>query len=204
MGLLSSTSSLARYMVRGKPDAPIIETARRGLSENRFREIDQSAREKSVGWTSLETPYRPDFEDSSFLVGPFFIFALRVDKKKVPPKLFKKHHTLAMEEKLAKSGRDFLSRDEKSDLKESVLNALLTRMPATPDIYDVVWNVEESWAWFFSGTKSANEDFETLFSKSFNLSVIRLFPYSEAGFASGLDDSRQSLLSKLQPTQFAG
>ncbi len=204
MGLLSPSLSLARYIVREKPDGPIIETVYNGLRKQRFREIDDKPLEKSAGWTSFETPYRPDFEGSSFIVGPYFIFSLRIDKKSVPARLLKKHHTIEMEKRLADSGRKYLSREEKEMIKENVLNRLLARMPATPNIFDVVWNCEESYAWFFSGTKSANEQFETSFLESFNISAVRLFPYSEADLAANLNDSERDLLLKLEPTNFAG
>ena len=107
-----------------------------------------------------------------------------------------------MEKKLADTGREYLSRNEKEIIREHVLNNLLIRIPAVPDIYDVIWNYEESYAWFFSGTKAANEEFESLFLKSFKISAIRLFPYTEADLVANLSDSERDLLQNLQPARF--
>jgi hypothetical protein len=76
------------------------------------------------------------------------------------------------------------------------------RIPATPNIYDLVWNYEDSVVWFFSNLKAANEELETLFAKSFNLSLIRLFPYTAAELSSDLSDSQRDKLQKISPTQF--
>ena len=103
---------------------------------------------------------------------------------------------------MVESGRDYLSKTEKKMIKDHVLNALILRIPATPNIYDVVWNYEESSLWFFSNLKAANEELETLFSKSFRLSLIRIFPYTAADISSNLKDSQRDELRNISPTQF--
>jgi hypothetical protein len=65
-----------------------------------------------------------------------------------------------------------------------------------------VWNYEDSVIWFFTNLKAANEELENLFSKSFNLSLIRLFPYTAAELSSGLSDSQLDELQKISPTLF--
>ena len=57
---------------------------------------------------------------------------------------------------------------------------------------------------FTNSLKSANEEFETLFGKTFNLSLIRLFPYTIADLTSGLTDQDKDVLNKLGPTNFMG
>ena len=76
-----------------------------------------------------------------------------------------------------------------------------TRIPATPNIYDIIWNYEEGVLWFFSNLKSANEELETLFTRSFKLSLIRMFPYT-AGLNAGLSGPDKDCLDQLKPTLF--
>ena len=78
----------------------------------------------------------------------------------------------------------------------------LLRVPATPNIYDIVWNYEKSIICFFSNNKSVNEDFETLFQRSFKTHLIKIFPYSEADILSGLSDKERDALSLLSLTNF--
>lgn len=203
MSLLSASVSITRYRVDGVLEKPVIDTVTRGLKKNAIREIIDDQPGNSVGWTSLETPYLPDFEGSSFVFGTYLVFSMRLDKKTIPPKLIKKEVTLETARQLEKSGRQFLSRNEKNAIKEHVTARLARRIPATPNIYDLIWNVEESWLWFFSNLKAANEALETLFLKSFKLSLIRLFPFTTADLAAGLSEAERDRLIKLTPTKFA-
>lgn len=202
MSILSSTVSITRYQVRGKISAPVVNNIRDGLKSNTISEIDNQISDKSVGWTSFDKPFQPDFEGSSFVYGNYFVFALRIDKKNIAAKVLKKHYTMEVAKRMADSGRDFLSKNEKKLVKEHVISELSLRIPATPNIYDLVWNYEDSIVWFFSNLKAANEELETLFSKSFNLSLIRLFPYTAAQLSADLSDSQIDELQKISPTQF--
>ena len=203
MGILSSSVSVTRYKVEGKLAEPVLETVGNGLKKNAIAEIDDDISDKAVGWTSFHKPYQPDFYGSSFVYGKDLVFSLRIDKKRIPAKVLKKHFMIESTRLLAKSGREFLSRNEKSVLKDQIIDRLSLRIPATPNVYDLIWSYEESSLWFFSSLKAANEDLETLFKRSFNLTLIRLFPYTTADLVLGLTDSERDILKDLTPTQFA-
>lgn len=200
MGILSSTAAITRYRVEGKPEEPVMETVAEGLRKNAIADIDEEAQEKSMGWTAFENPFKPDFEGASFVIGSHLVFCLRIDKKSVPTKIVNKHFNVAMAKKLADESRSHLTRNEKKLLKEEVSNHLTLRIPATPNIYDLLWNLEEGVLWFFSNQKGANEELETLFARSFGLHLIRIFPYTLADFL--LDADKKDRLTELTPTQF--
>ena len=202
MGILSSSVSITRYQVKGNLKTPILETVANGFRKNAITEIDEDVSENAVGWTSFHNPFQPDFSGSSFVYGNYFVFSLHVDKKSISPKLFKKHFTMESAKHLASSGRQFLSRSEKKVLKDQVFHKLSVRIPATPNIYDAIWNYEESCLWFFSNLKAANEELETLFSRSFQITLIRLFPYTAANLTMALSGSEKDQLSSLSPSGF--
>ena len=202
MSILSSSVSITRYAVHGKLSAPIIDNVVDGLKNNTIAEIDNQILDKAVGWTSFDQPFQPSFDGSSFVFGNFFVFALRVDKKNITAKVLKKHYTIEAAKRMSESGRGYLSKNEKKLIKEHVISGLSLRIPATPNIYDLIWNYEESQVWFFTNLKAANEELETLFSKSFDLSLIRIFPYTAAELSSGLSDSQRDELRKIAPTRF--
>ncbi len=202
MGLLSASISLARYCVEGELSKPILKTLADALKKNAIMEIDNDIAEKTAGWTSFHTPYIPDFSGSSFSIGTYMVFSMRIDKKSLPSKVVNKHYTMEMAQTLAKSGRSFLTREEKKMIKETVTNKLLRQIPATPNIYDIVWDYEGRRLMFFSNLKSANEAFETLFSQSFHLKLYRLFPYTTAELSAGLSGAELDRLSQLTPTRF--
>lgn len=203
MGILSSSVSITRYRVEGKLPDPVLDTVRKGLKKNSILEIDNEASDRAVGWTSFESPYIPDFNNSSFIIGSHFVFSMRIDKKSIPAKVIKKQYAMDMAKKLDATGRDFLSKAEKKQIKDHVIHVLSLRIPATPNIYDVIWNYEEASLLFLSNLKNSNEELETLFSKSFKLTLIRLFPFTMAQITSGLSDSEKDVVTKLEPTFFS-
>ena len=204
MSLLSSSVSVTRYRVEGSLEAPVLETAAAALQKYAISEIDDQASQKVSGWTSFEKPYQPDFSGSSFLFGAYLVFALRIDKKTIAPKVFQKHFMIESARRLSESGRQYLSRHEKQRIKELVIDGLNLKIPATPHVYDIIWNYEQSLLWFFSNLKAANEELETLFLRSFNLTLIRMFPYTAAFLNSDLSDTEKDILLKLAPTRFKG
>jgi DNA recombination-dependent growth factor C len=140
---------------------------------------------------------------STYAYGTYLVFALRIDKKTIPSKVVKKHFMIESARRLADSGRQYLSRNEKQTIKDLVIDRLNLKVPATPNVYDIIWNYEDSALWFFSNLKAANEELETLFVKSFDLSLIRVIPYTAAHLDSGLTDTEKDLFLKLSPTNFA-
>ncbi len=204
MGLLSASVSITRYKVEGQLEAPVLERVAEALQENAISDIDDQAPEKISGWTSFEKPYQPDFSGSSFVYGAYLIFALRIDKKAIPAKVVQKHFMIESARRLAESGRQYLSRNEKQRIKDHVVDGLSLKVPATPNVYDIIWNYEDSFLWFFSNLKAANEELETLFLRSFDLTLVRMFPYTAAHLNADLADTEKDILLKLTPTNFRG
>ena len=106
--------------------------------------------------------------------------------------------------RLAESGRQYLSRDEKQRIKDQVVDGLSLKVPATPNVYDIIWNYERSFLWFFSNLKAANEELETFFLRSFDLTLVRMFPYTAGHLNADLADSEKDILLRLTPTNFKG
>ncbi|MGA9535518.1 MAG: recombination-associated protein RdgC [Desulfobacterales bacterium] len=204
MGLLSQSVSITRYRVQGQLEEPVLDTISRALKRHAVLDIDNDAAEKSCGWTSFENPFAPEFEGSNHLFGSYMVFSLRVDKKSIPTKILKKHFSIEETKRLVASGRQFFSRNEKKLLKEEVLHRMSLRIPATPHIYDLIWNYEGGKLWFFSNLKSANEELETLFAESFKLSLIRMFPYTAAEMDADLSDSERDRLNQISPINMTG
>ena len=90
MSLFSSSVSITRYKVHGKIKPPVIETVANGLANHTISEIDNQISDMTVGWTSFEKPFQPDFSGSSFVYGNYFVFSLRIDKKNIAAKDIKK------------------------------------------------------------------------------------------------------------------
>jgi len=202
MGLLSSSVSINRYYVEGKIEDPVLGIVKNGLTRYAFKETGEDPSDKITGWTSFNNHFKPDFEGSSFVLSDYFVFSLRIDKKSISSKIIKKYLYFETLKRIEESRQRYLSANEKKLVKEHVMALLFLRVPATPNIYDIVWDYEKSLLYFFSNNKSANEELETLFLKSFKQHLIKIFPYSEADLLSGLSDTERDSLSHLSSTKF--
>ncbi|MFP4476554.1 MAG: recombination-associated protein RdgC [Desulfatibacillaceae bacterium] len=203
MGLLSASVSITRYMVNGKIEDPFFENVGAALNKHVIPDIEGEQQDKAVGWTSFERPYEPGFEGSTWVIGQYAVFSLRIDKKSVPAKVVKKNFEIECRKRLAESGREFLGREEKKQIKEQIHNVLLTRVPAVPNVYDLIWNYEEGTLWFMASQKGAREELETLFLQSFNVPLIPMFPFTVAELAAGLTPEQIDVLATTAPTRFA-
>lgn len=202
MGLLSSSVSINRYHVDGKFTDSILEIVREGLIKYSFKEIGEESSDKISGWTSFNNHFNPDFSGSSFIIDDVFVFSFRIDKKTLSPKIIKKFYHIEMAKQLEKSEKDYLTANEKKQIKEHVLNVLYLRIPATPNVFDIVWNFEKSTLWFFSNNKAANEELEIFFQKSFKFRLIKIFPFFEANLLLDLQETERDKLSGLSPSIF--
>ncbi len=202
MGLISSTHSMSRYHIEGEFDGSIMESVRTGLIQKAMPEIESEYDEISAGWTPFESPYKPNFEKYSFIFGTYFLFSLRIDKKSIPTKVVQKHMALEIEKKKEESGREFLSKNEKTEIKEMILDILMHKIPSIPNIYDVLWSYEEKNLILFSTQKAANELFETLFLNSFNHKPIRIFPYTMIEKMGKLTATQMDRFMTLSPLKY--
>ena len=202
MGILASSVSITQYLVDGSLVEPIIETVYNGLKKHAIEEIDNDPSDKAIGWSSFNDPFAAQIDPSSFLVGSHFVFSMRIDKKTIPAKVIQKHYTREMNKRLAANDREFLSKTEKKEIKDQVIQMLSMRIPATPNLYDIIWDYEAAKLWFFSNLKGANEELETLFTRSFSLKLIRLFPYTMVALTSHLSDAEKDVMTMLPATRF--
>jgi recombination associated protein RdgC len=203
MGILSSTHSITRYHINGKIESSINEKVQAGLIKYSIPKIENEYDEITAGWTPLESPYNPDFENFSFTFGTYFVFSLRVDKKSIPAKLIQKYMAVEIEKKKKKSGREFISKNEKSEIKEFIIDILMHKIPAVPNLYDVLWDYENNNLYLYTTQKAANEFFETLFLKSFKLKPIRLFPYTIVETKSLFSNPQKDKILTLTPLKYS-
>ena len=203
MGFLSATHSMSRYHILDAFDTEPMEQVRDGLIQHAIPTLENEYEEISAGWTPFESPYLPDFEQFSFVFGTYFLFSLRIDKKSIPAKLVHKQMAIEIEKKKRSSGRDFVSKNEKSEIKETIMDVLMQKMPAIPNVYDVLWDYDAKNLFLFTTQKAANEFFETIFFKSFNLKPVRLFPYTLVETRSAFSSANKDRILTLTPCHFS-
>ena len=204
MGLISATHSICRYHINGKIDGSLLEEIKNGLVLNSMPVQENYYDEISAGWTPFESPYNPDFEKYPFQFGSYFVFSLRIDKKSIPKNLIQKHMAIEIAKKMEKSEQEFISKAEKKEIREVVVDVLMHKIPANPSIYEILWNYEANTLYFFSTQKAANAMFETIFFKSFNLKAVSLFPYTLVETGSKFSDTQKDKIMSLTPLNIRG
>lgn len=200
MGLLSSSSSFVRYKVVGNVPENFWDFAAERIAQHAFRDIDDNYEERSVGWVSVLNMFDSSFEYTSFAVGDYIALTLRIDERKVAPKVLKKF-CLKEEERLKKERQiPKLSRVQKLDIKESVRLMLLKKAVPVPSTYDLCWNLADSTLLFFSTSEKAQAELEDFFKETFDLSLMLQIPYLTAEHLIGAE--QQESLSRVTPAIF--
>jgi hypothetical protein len=180
MGIMSASGSFTRYrIVEDVPKGLWLEIQDR-LAGDSFQEIEDTADENAWGWVSIEDMLDTQWASGSPFKGEYVAFALRLDTRRIPAAVFKKHYQVALQEATAKAkeqGKKFVGREAKKELKENVKLWLLRQTLPVPAIFDVVWNMRTNRILLGSTQRTARTLFEDQFAKTFELHLEPLTPY---------------------------
>lgn len=208
MPILSASLGLTRYrVVEDIPDS-LWREAPKLLQDNAFRDIDATVDERSFGWCNIDNMLDLAWADSPPEKGHYLCFTLRLDTRRIPPAVFKKHCMIALTEELAHAkaeGKAFLSKDRRREIKDQVMLRLRARSLPVPAVFDVVWNMQTGRILFCSTNSKAKALFEDLFeatfgAASFKLTLEPLTPFFLAGDMLG--EAAIPRLETLEPTNF--
>lgn len=177
MGFLAASTGLTRYRLVDEVGDDVLADVPRRLKSFAFVDIDQGAEERSFGWVSFDDLLDADWQAAGPDKGPYLAFSLRLDTRRVPPAVFKKHWLLALKQKrieLAEQGRKFLTRDQKNELREQVRQRLLARSLPIPAVFDVVWSVRDNRVYLAATNAKVRTLFEDMFARTFELELAPL------------------------------
>jgi DNA recombination-dependent growth factor C len=201
MSFLKSSTGFTRFRISGDVPRTLWPEITDLLRRNSFTDIDELPEERSAGWTAYGDILDTNFGAAPVEKGPYIVFSLRLDTRRVPPGVIKKHLALAVKKEEAQNremGRKFISRERRKELKEQVLHKLRMRFLPVPAEFEVVWNTVDSIV-FFASTRAQMVDlFEEMFVRTFNLHLTPLTPYELATSLSG----DATLLEDLEATEF--
>lgn len=205
MGFMSASVGFTRYrIVENEIPQSLWGEVEDRLKRNAFKDIDASAEERSFGWVSFDNMLDPDFMLCPPEKGMFLAFTLRLDTRRIPPAIMKKHVTMAMNEAMQamrEQGKKFLSKEQKAEIKDQVELRLRARTLPIPACFDVLWDTESQTVYIASTQSKLTELFEELFTHTFGLNLEPVTPYFQALRALGED--RKKELDDFEPTIFA-
>jgi DNA recombination-dependent growth factor C len=202
MSFLKGSTSFTRFRITDPVSPALWPEAPDKLRQYAFKDIDETPEERSYGWVSFEDMLDALWRANPAEKGGYIVFSLRLDTRRVPPAVIKKHLALALKKEEAlnrEQGKKFISRERKKELKEQVMLRLKQRFLPIPAEFHVVWNTAESLVYFASTQQKMIDLFQECFTRTFNLHLEPLGPYELA--AKLLKDAAP--LDTLEPTQFA-
>ncbi|NLX19085.1 MAG: recombination-associated protein RdgC [Desulfobulbus sp.] len=177
MGLLSGSASFTRFTVVGELPASFWEFAAQRIAALRFKDIDDTMDEFSIGWVSVADMFDSDFAYSSYAAGDYLVLTMRVDERKVAPSVLKKY-VMKEEERLKKEKQvPRLSRSARVEIRERVRAELIRRSPPVPLTCDLYWSLADNTVLFFSTSKKAIALLEDLFKETFQVSLVLQIPW---------------------------
>ncbi len=200
MGLLSSSSTFVRYKVEGNLPDNFMDFADSQIKRFSFRDIDDTYDEFSVGWVSVLNMFDAEFQYASFSAGDYICLTMRMDERKVSPKILKKF--CLKEEERIKRDRQIpkLNRHQKLEIKENMQLMLMKRAMPVPATYDLVWSLADNSLLFFSTNQKAHELLEDFFKESFGVVLLLQVPYNIA--EAMLDTTEKQALAHITPSVF--
>jgi len=182
MGLRKGSLTFSRYRVTGTLPDHFPDFFNERIRRHAFQSLWRTSDEKAVGWTALDDPLDMEFQFASYAQGRYLLFALRIDRKSVPPALLKLKVAEAEQKKRQETGQKRLYREQREAIREAVHLELLGRALPSPSFCEICWSPADNRLSFGSLSDKLFDELQDLFRESFSLSLVpfvpgeRLFP----------------------------
>ena len=203
MSILSASLGLTRYRIIEEVPNELLGQIPEKLKQFCFVDIDATADERSFGWTNFDDMLDMNWTQSPPEKAEYFVFKLRLDTRRIPPSVLKKHLTIALNKELEhnkEQGKNFVSRDRKREIKEQVTLRLRARSFPIPAVFDVMWTPSANRVYLDTTNAKVRALFEDYFALTFDLHLEPLTPFFMA--MDVLGEEAAPRLESLEPTIF--
>jgi DNA recombination-dependent growth factor C len=204
MSFIKSSCSFTRFSITDPVPAELWAQIGERLKRHAFHDIDETSEERFWGWVSFEDMLDASWREAPPQKGAYLAFSLRLDTRRIPPAVLRKHTALALraeEARCREQGKKYVPRERKKELREQTQARLMQRCLPIPAEFNVVWNTADNLVLFASTQGKMLELFQKHFTKSFDLHREPLTPYGRA--ARILGENSLAKLDRLEATRFA-
>ncbi len=194
MGFLNSTTSFTRLNIMEEVPKDLLPQIQELLIKYSFKDIDNVALDRSFGWTSFDDMLDTNWERSICDKADYICFSLRLDTRRVPPAVLKKHTRLALieeERQLLEQGKKFVSKERRAEIRDKVKLDMMTRFLPIPAEFQVVWSLQRNMIYLASTQQKIVDMFIEKFVETFNLHLEPLSAYPLALQILGEDASKE-------------
>lgn len=178
MGIVSGAMSVARFRVVGDVPPGWRERYRDALDQHAFQEPPQGqGKEEVEGWVQVHNLLDAEFQDfNRWLYNGVALFALRVDKKRLPARLFR----ATLDKRCAAWCRE---RDVercpntvKSQLKEDLEQEWLARTLPSSAVTEIAWHVDQQYLLVHALSEAVADRVRKRFLRTFGLKLVPWSP----------------------------
>lgn len=169
MGILKGALTVRRYRVEATLPDGFRDSWRDALQHHAFRDpLSPLHKEEIAGWVQAHNLLDTTFEDlNRWLYLPYTLFALRIDKKVLPAKLFAAHLARRSEEWCKANNRERVPSAVKKEIRELLEQEMLRQTLPRVQVTEVVWHLDEGWVLFHNQSDRVNDIFRKLFYRTF-------------------------------------
>ena len=203
MSFLSSSCSFTRFQVKDPVASEFWPTVPDKLKQFAFHDIDDIPEERSYGWVSFDDLLDTEWSEAQPYKGSYLVFSLRLDTRRIPAGVIKKHLALALKQerqRIAELNKKFIARERIKEIKEQVILKLRQRFLPVPAEFNVIWAPDKNEIWFASTQGKMIDLFMDYFQQSFELNLEQITPVTLA--EKFLDEEGMRTLETLEATQF--
>lgn len=199
----TGSSSFTRYYVVGDKPREYRISFIEQIQRQAFWEIEGTDGEESCGWVAWDDMTQVEFAEDICFRDEYLVLAMRMDQRRVPPAVLKLHVLQAEKVLLGERGQEQLGRAQRKELVEAVQSKLTRRIPPTPTVIDMVWNITRGILLLGSTSQGVMERFADLFTTTFRLGLRIAHPYAAGENLLSGGTSRERL-EELRPAVFKG
>lgn len=181
MGLLTGRMTCRRFSVEGDVPDNYHDAYAAQLDEYGFREpIDVGSPPEEVeGWVRHDNVMDVDFSDrNTWSYSDYIIFSMRIDTRKIPPKLLTAKTKAAALAWAEEHGVERVPASVLTEIRESVKDALLRRALPKLRVFEVIWNVSGGYVLFSSTADNLCDRLRKRFYRTFGLKLEPSQPHT--------------------------
>lgn len=177
MGITGGALTVARFRVEGDLPEAWRDAFRDKLTEFAFREPPVAqGKEEVEGWCQVHNLLDTDFSDfNRWLYNDYAVFALRVDKKRLPAKLFKATLEKECQKWCAERDVERCPATIRTEIKERIEADWLARTLPSVAVTEAAWSIHHRYLVLHGLSDAISDRFRKRFFRTFGL---RLVPWS--------------------------
>jgi hypothetical protein len=175
--------SFRRYRIHGGLPSPYSEDFAKSLAAKRFQPL-LAGQERTYGWVTADNLLVTEFDVDRIVRGEYAAFALRVDRRRVNPRLLRAQLDLEVAARRQADrdggGKGRLGRDERRQMREELQEELLRQTNPGVDAHTVLLHPKQRVLYVLSLSRAANELVHLHFRDTFDAELVALGPWQRS------------------------